>query len=116
MEYFSHQPRAFAPSTKFDEYSYPGSDYPEEWDRISERLRRERGFRCESCRVLLDKYPRGLHVHHINGVKGDCSPSNLRVLCALCHLASPFHGNMHVAFEDQRIIELCRSEQGIRYP
>ena len=32
-----------------------------------------------------------LHVHHKDGIKGNNKPSNLEVLCMLCHREKPFH-------------------------
>ncbi len=61
----------------------PLNIYPENWALISKVIRTERGYICEDCHRKIN--PPNLHVHHRNGLKNDCSRSNLEVLCADCH-------------------------------
>lgn len=71
-----------------------GVDYPDNWKQISFRVRQGRGWTCEQCGRNFSCQKRGLHVHHINGIKSDCRDSNLRVLCEECHSKQPRHGHM----------------------
>lgn len=60
----------------------PLNIYPPNWAIISKMLRKEAGYICSDCRRKITK---NMHVHHKNGIKNDCTRSNLEVLCAACH-------------------------------
>ena len=62
----------------------PLNIYPPNWAIISKMLRTESGFVCSDCHRKISDI-KNLHVHHVNGIKSDCSRSNLEVLCAPCH-------------------------------
>jgi hypothetical protein len=70
----------------------PLNEYTPDFDKISRRVKTERGYKCEECGRAPEA--RFLHVHHLNGQKNDNNESNLRVLCMGCHAASPRHGHM----------------------
>jgi hypothetical protein len=75
----------------------PNNDYPTDWDKISNRLKEAHGWKCQSngCgRVLKGEDSRFLHVHHRNGLKYDCKPSNLMVLCLEHHAGQPLHNHL----------------------
>lgn len=75
--------------------SAPLNDYPENWGDISEEKKRRAAYRCAKCGLTLSlRESRYLHVHHRNGLKHDCSDSNLAVLCVRCHADEPLHGHM----------------------
>jgi len=60
--------------------------YPENWREISLAAKVRARFTCDRCGKVLDAWnPIGLHTHHIDFNKGNCDPSNLRVLCVDCH-------------------------------
>ena len=88
-------------------------EYPPNWERISERARTAKNWTCEVCKVDLNKHHNLLDTHHVNGVKSDTRPSNLRVLCKLCHSEQPSHGHYKhtVAKEDGALIQTLRREQ-----
>ena len=74
--------------------------YTKDFPKISTDLRRKADWKCSKCEVDMKLMKKGLHVHHVNGVKGDNSEKNLRVLCALCHKnIDRFHQNMFVSSE-----------------
>jgi hypothetical protein len=67
----------------------PLNEYVINWSQISQRIKSERGNRCEKCGNTNN-----LHVHHINGIRYDNLSSNLKVLCATCHAEEPYHSHM----------------------
>lgn len=75
-----------------------GVEYPTNWPQISYKIRKERGWRCEKCGRDFSKQKQNLHLHHINGIKSDCSRSNLKALCRKCHSEEPRHNHMKTGF------------------
>ncbi len=68
--------------------------YPKDWPQIAQRIKQERGNRCE---VIGCNEMSCLDVHHINGLKDDGNendPDNLIVLCRKHHIQQPQHGHM----------------------
>ena len=61
-----------------------GSEYPENWNQISTRIKELRGWRCEEC-GFTSPGSATIQVHHIDHDKADCSIANLQVLCLICH-------------------------------
>ncbi|MGF6610458.1 hypothetical protein OKW45_005380 [Paraburkholderia sp. WSM4175] len=73
----------------------PLNDYSQDWSEVSERTKRQRGYRCGKCSTMLRQTDsKFLHVHHRNGQKHDNRDSNLDVLCIGCHAEEPMHGHM----------------------
>ena len=67
--------------------------YPADWKEIAARKKESVDWVCEDCGKQcrkpgepFDTHKRTLTVHHMNGIPSDCSPENLRALCAPCHL------------------------------
>lgn len=65
--------------------------YPDNWDEISRNCRKTRGHTCAECGVICPEDSGLLDVHHRNGDKSNCKPSNLVCLCKFCHSKEPFH-------------------------
>jgi hypothetical protein len=92
--------------TQYSDINKPTFDYTDDWPEISRKRREEENWVCSECHINLSTMKKGLHVHHKNGVKSDNSPSNLRVLCALCHRdVDPSHSKMHVFPDIERYIK-----------
>lgn len=71
-----------------------GVDYPSNWAKLSYKIRKERNWKCEKCGLDFVHKKYLLDLHHINGVKSDCSRSNLKALCRRCHRQEPGHSHM----------------------
>lgn len=65
--------------------------YPDNWKEISQQYRKSVNWCCEDCGLNLAQHRYLLDVHHINGVKHDCTSTNLRALCKECHAKQAFH-------------------------
>lgn len=87
--------------------------YSEDWERISTTYKRNRDFTCEKCRVNLRSHIGLLHVHHIDGVKTNNRPSNLKALCAICHSGQPDHEHMHISRQNREAIMRLRHRQQV---
>ena len=103
--YFLHMPTRLAGD--------PDGEYTPDWADVSRRVRERAGYSCQDCGVSLDKDRRLLQVHHVNGVKTDNRPPNLKPLCAACHRRAPNHAHLHVSHEDSQRIAMLRREQGV---
>ena len=86
--------------------------YPPEWSAISRSVRERADWRCEGCGVRCHTDKALLHTHHVNGVKADLRPVNLRALCVACHRQVLGHETMYVRLEQIEAIEALRSAQG----
>lgn len=102
---FRNLPRQMQEKTK--------AGYTDDWTSVSQQIRKQASYICEECGVDLSSAKRLLHVHHVNGVKSDNSPSNLKPLCADCHRKEPYHEHMHVRHEETVQINHLRREQGL---
>ena len=108
MDFFEEFSSEFQRKPTYTDENAPRGGYSDNWDDISRRYRESVGWQCEntSCGVVLDDKPGWLHTHHINGVTGDNSWSNLRALCVWCHKEQPQHG--HVIMPDGAAAEIAR--------
>lgn len=87
--------------------------YSKDWPQISASTRELADWKCSTCRIDLRSHQNLLHVHHVNGVKQDNSPSNLKVLCAACHRDQPLHERMFIKSDDMRVISDKRKQAGL---
>ena len=111
LTFFAHYSTVFRflPRALSDEQH---AGYSDDWPHISRRVREQASYNCDQCGVGLRDSPYLLHVHHINGVRGDNRPDNLRPLCADCHRKQPKHGHMRPPSHGdmQRITSLRRKQ------
>jgi len=95
-DFFAEYPKDLLPVTsRHTSDTAPLNEYTADWREVSNRTRRERGYKCAKCPIVLvgaeSKY---LHVHHRNGLKHDNGDENLEVLCIGCHADEPLHAHL----------------------
>lgn len=102
-EFFQRHPKSLhhtEPTRHAD--NAPVNEYPTNWEEISASLRKQFAYSCQDCGVVLgEQFAKYLHVHHLNGLKNDCQPENLRCLCIRCHSAQPKHRNLRSTLDYQ---------------
>ena len=104
--FFPHLPRRHAGRSEDEVYS-------QDWPNIAAKYKADKDFKCEDCGVNLRSQKSLLHVHHLNGVKGDNRPGNLEALCVACHREQPQHKRMFIKHSDMQTINRLRREQGL---
>jgi len=70
----------------------PVSEYPDDWDAITEGIKAAVGWRCEHCSHPHDPASgHTLTVHHLDGDGSNNTVGNLVALCQRCHLHIQAH-------------------------
>lgn len=107
-DFFSEFSTFFYSKPQHSDATAPRGGYAKHWSEVSYRIREERGWKCEICKVILSQYPSLLHCHHRNGVTSDNSDKNIAVLCKLCHAEQPGHSRLKPSSKDRVVIEGLR--------
>ena len=102
---FKHMPKGLM--------SEGATGYTSDWKEVSARTRAAASYICSACHVDLSSHHHLCDVHHLNGVKSDNSPANLKVVCKDCHRKQPFHEGVFISSEAMAQIQNLRSLQGI---
>lgn len=87
----------FSDIPKHTDKTAPLNNYPKNWNEISLQMKEKYNYTCQECHRNFSSYKNRtqlVEVHHINGLKYDCSENNLQVLCSSCHQAKHSH-NIH---------------------
>ena len=87
------------------------STYTQDWNNISLSYREVRNYMCEVCDTSFQSNKNLLHTHHINGVKDDNTPDNLKAVCLDCHRKEPKHTHLMLGYNDLQTIYRLRREQ-----
>jgi len=117
-EFLKNYKTTFRSKPRYTDRVGPDSDYPEDWEQISQKIKSRAGWRCmeSECGVNLNNFHhrRLLHVHHRDGNKGNVGPLNLIPLCLGCHSKMPKHARLiNPRREDLEILKRIKIEQGI---
>ena len=112
-DFFDHYSSFFPFKPKRQSGPSPMDNYSPDWSEISKRERSLVNYTCQECHVDLNNLRRLLHVHHIDGNKGNNRRSNLKVLCAACHKQQPQHEAMFVSHSDMQEITRARQKSKI---
>ncbi len=74
----------------------PINQYTSDWENISYQVRNKHKYTCQKCKYKppSNEYNQYIDCHHINGLKYDNSPDNLKVLCISCHAEQDGHNHM----------------------
>ncbi len=110
-KFFADNQSSFKETPRYTDATAPRNEYTSDWPMISESTRRKRGWRCEECQVFLGDHKDLLHCHHIDSMKWNNRPANLKCLCVLCHRQEPSHGNMHVSPHAENTIQRLQKKQ-----
>lgn len=110
-DFFAEFSTFFRNKPRHTDETAPKGGYATDWSRISERIRNERGWRCDKCRVNLSEHRGLLHCHHKDGVVSNNSSDNLAALCIMCHSDEPLHNRLKAKPKDRMLIEKLRREQ-----
>ncbi len=94
----------------------PLDDYTSDFPEISRRTREAAGWKCKTCSLILSepKNRRFLHVHHIEGLRSDNAPSNLKVVCIRCHAEEPNHAHMKSLPEYRQFVRVHLRDGGLQ--
>ena len=109
-DFFAECTTFFPSKPRYTDRTAPPGGYTRNWSRLSDAIKRKRGWRCDECSVNLSHHRRLLHGHHKNGVTSNNRQENIAVLCLLCHSEQPYHGRVKPSEADRRLIESLRRE------
>lgn len=60
--------------------------YPDNCPEISRLIQKQRNSTCEGCEQIGNRKNNVLTVYYRDGNPPNCEPSNLLLLCQICHL------------------------------
>ena len=112
-DFFAEFATFFSSKPQYSDETAPRGGYAENWHQIATAMKQQRNWHCDKCSVNLSdpQNQRLLHGHHKNGVVSDNRPSNINVLCLLCHSEQPDHQWMKPSISDKLQIENLRRQQ-----
>jgi len=84
----------------------PNDGYVRDFSEFSARMKRERGYQCDSCKIVLvaPSVHKFLHVTYTEEAKRNPNPRNVKVLCLRCHTEQPKHAHMKSLLEYREFI------------
>ncbi len=110
QDFFAEYITFFPSKPRYTDRTAPPGGYTRNWSRLSDAIKRKRGWRCDECSVNLSHHRHLLHGHHKNGVTSNNRQENIAVLCLLCHSEQPYHGRVKPSEADRRLIKSLRRD------
>ena len=68
--------------------------YAQNWNQISNEMKKLREYSCQGCSINLEKEKKYLHTHHVDSNPSNNIITNLKVLCIECHSNEFNHGHI----------------------
>lgn len=68
--------------------------YPKDFKKIADALKKQRGYKCQQCKLDMADKKEFLDAHHVDRDKSNNNPDNLKLLCVRCHSDQPSHSHM----------------------
>lgn len=93
------------------EKTAPLNVYAKDWNKKSVKFREDANWRCGKCGKDFSGKKKFLHCHHKDGNTFDNRPSNIEVLCVLCHAEEPKHRQLEGTADYMECLNLIRSEK-----
>ncbi len=84
----------------------PLNNYTADFKLIADRVKKDRSYRCDQCKINLEGHRQFLHAHHINGQKSDNHPENIKLVCIRCHANEYNHSHIKALPEYKKFIQL----------
>lgn len=97
QEFFQQYPSTGIVKPAHSDVTAPNDLYPPDFHIIADKIKKECNYTCDNpdCMIHVSwRDKRFIHIHHINGVKSDCHPSNLMCLCIKCHAEHHDHAHL----------------------
>lgn len=113
QEFFDEFETFFSSLPQYSSATTPRGGYAANWNQIATEIKQQRNWCCEECGVDLSHHKPLLHAHHRNGVVSDNHPSNIDVLCKMCHSEKPSHGRLRASItrDERSLIARLRQQQ-----
>ncbi len=94
----------------------PNEGYVHDFSEFSARMKRERGYQCDHCKIVLvaSSVRKFLHVTYNDEAKRKPDPKNVKVLCLRCHADQPKHEPMKSLLEYREFIRRFGQASGPR--
>lgn len=80
--------------------------YVRDFSEFSARMKRERGYKCDRCKIALmvPSLHKFLHVIYNDEARRSPKPKDVRVLCLRCHADQPKHGHLKSLLEYREFV------------
>ncbi len=105
--YFNNYPKCLVVTDSVRESEAEANNgYVRDFSEFGARMKRERGYRCDRCKIALTvpSLHKFLHVIYNDEARRNPNSKNVRVLCLKCHGEQPKHGHLKSSLEYREFI------------